>query len=107
MQGNRTLPREPWRGSMICGFQVCYGSWSRSMTFCAERKANGLPMCEEHFNAVLDEYGVVEMAPGNALGAPQWAVRLLWEPAEGETPIEASAEELARYAGILAPQGGE
>jgi hypothetical protein len=85
---------------MICGNQLAYGL--PGDRYCAERKADGLPMCEECFDATMAEYGHVAMAPGNALGAPQWAVRLLWEPTEGERPIEASAEELARYAGILA-----
>lgn len=103
----RTLPREPWRGSQICGYQVCYGGWHRPMAWCAERKGDGLLYCEEHMDDCIAEYGHVTVAPGNVLGAPQWAVRLLWEPMDGDVPIEASADELARYAGILAPQGGE
>jgi len=90
----KTLPREPWRGSMICGWQIRYG------TYCAARKADGLPMCEEHYQDVLDEYGEVRMAPGNAVGAPQWAVRLLWEPMEGDEPVEPSYDEMVRYAAV-------
>jgi hypothetical protein len=59
---------------MICGWQIGF-----QLKYCAERKADGLPMCEEHFDEVMAEYGSVHMAPGNALGAPQWAMRLLWE----------------------------
>lgn len=94
----RILPREPWRGSMICGHQIGYGL--PHSIFCGERKGDRLPMCEEHFQEVLDEYGHVRMAPGNALGAPQWAVRLLWEGDDPDVPVEASAEEMARYAGV-------
>jgi hypothetical protein len=102
MEGIKTLPREPWRGSMICGYQVSSGGWGRPMEFCAERKADGLPMCEAHFDEVMAEYGHVQMAPGNALGAPRWALRLLWEPHEGDSPIEPSAEEMERYAPLFA-----
>lgn len=101
MESIKTLPREPWRGSQICGVQVCYGGWGRPMAWCAERKADGLPMCEPHFDEVMADYGRVVMAPGNALGGPQWAVRLLWEPMEGDVPEEASAAEVALYAPAL------
>lgn len=98
----RTLPREPWRGSMICGWQNGF-----RLEYCAERKADGLPMCQAHYDDCMDEYGEVRMAPGNAVGESHWAIRLLWEPMEGEEPIEASAEEVAAYAAILTPERGE
>jgi hypothetical protein len=86
---------------MICGWQVAFGDWAHPMAFCAERKADGLPMCEEHFDDHMDEYGHVAMAPGNALGAPQWALRLLWEGDDPDMPEEASAEEMALYAPLF------
>jgi hypothetical protein len=86
---------------MICGYQISSGGWGRPMAFCAERKADNLPMCEAHFDDVMAEYGQVHMAPGNALGAPQWAMRLLWEGVNPAVPVEATAEELERYAPIL------
>lgn len=97
----RTLPREPFRGSMICGWQISSGGWSRPMAFCAERKGEDMPLCETHYWEVFAEYGEVHMAPGNALGAPELAVRLLWEPMDGDVPEEASYEDMARYAGVL------
>lgn len=98
----RTLPREPWRGSMICGWQVSFGDWGHPIAFCAERKADGLPMCRlHHAEALADsECGHVHMAPGNAMGEPRWSVRLLWEPEEGDQPVEPSYEEMVRYAAI-------
>lgn len=94
----KILPREPWRGSQICGYQISCGGWSSTAAFCGERKEDGLPYCQEHFWDVMDEYGEVRMAPGNALGDPKWSVRLLWEPYEGDSPEEASYEEMAAYA---------
>lgn len=35
---------------------------------CGEPKAPGLYFCREHHEAVLDEYGEIRMAPGNAIG---------------------------------------
>lgn len=93
----RTLPREPWRGSQICGHQVEYTTWTTRAAYCGERKADGIPYCEEHFFQVEMECGQVVMAPGNALGAPQWAVRLLWEPWDGGSPIEPSYAEMSLY----------
>lgn len=101
----RTLPREPWRGSMLCGWQISYDSYSSA--YCGERKAQGLAMCREHHRDWLDAYGDAPMAPGNALGDFKWAVRLLWEPWEGEDPVEATPEEIARYSAILDPVRGE
>lgn len=95
----RTLPREPWRGSMICGWQISYGM--PGSTFCAERKANGLTLCQEHWDELIEDGESTAFAPGNAVGESHWQIRLLWEPYEGDDPIEASADEMARYAGIL------
>lgn len=64
----RTLPREPWRGGQICGYQIAYGlPWS---IFCGEFKKLGSPLCEEHDQEMREEhYGVLpEFAPGNAAG---------------------------------------
>lgn len=94
----RTLPREPWRGSQICGYQIAYGM--PGSKFCAERKVDGLYFCQEHHDWCAEDEpdGIIRMAPGNAIGAPQWALRLLWEPCDGESPIEPSYEEMERYA---------
>jgi hypothetical protein len=86
---------------MICGYQVACGGWDRPMAFCAERKGDGLPLCAEHYEDVLAEYGEVRMAPGNALGERHWQTRLLWEGDDPAEPAEASAEEIALYAAIL------
>lgn len=51
-----TLPREPWRGGQICGWQTAYGlPWS---IFCGEFKETGSPLCEEHdYLERMDGYG--------------------------------------------------
>jgi hypothetical protein len=104
----RTLPKEPWRQSMICGWQVAFGDWTHGPAWCAGRKANGEHFCQSHHWQALGEYGAdYTVAPGNALGAPELAVRLLWEGEEPGTPVEASAEEMARYAAILDLARGE
>lgn len=101
----RTLPREPWRGSMICGWQVAYGV--PGDTFCAERKGDGLCTCPGHWDELLEDGQDMEFAEGNAYGERHIRIRLLWEPYEGAAPIEATPEEIARYAAILDPVRGE
>lgn len=99
----RTVPREPWRGSQICGWQIAYGlPWS---IFCAERKGEGMYLCPEHWQEWVEEGGYPRFAQGNALGDPSAPVRLLWEPYGGSEPLEPTEDELARYAG--AQTGGE
>lgn len=101
----KTLPREPWRGSMICGWQISYGM--PGSTFCAERKADGLYLCEEHQDEQIEAGESMRFAPGNALGDSSLAVRLLWEPMDGDDPVEATPEEIALHAAILDPVRGE
>lgn len=98
-----TLPREPWRGSMICGYQTAYGM--PYSAFCAARKGNGLPMCEECFAQAIAEYGAIEVPENVALGHTKWALRLLWEGEDPSVPVEPSFEEMALYAS--AQRGGE
>ncbi|OEJ24270.1 hypothetical protein AS594_07005 [Streptomyces agglomeratus] len=62
----KILNDEPPREGQICGYQIAYGM--PGMEFCGERKAPGLYFCQEHHDAVMDEYGVVRMAQGNAIG---------------------------------------
>lgn len=97
----KTLPREPWRGSMICGEQMGYGAFSH--LFCGERKAVGLYLCRTHWDELIADGDSIHFAEGNAWGEPHIRVRLLWEGEEADTPIEATPEEIARYASILDP----
>lgn len=97
--GIKTLPREPWRGSQICGEQMYDGNASSAAAYCATRKGDKLPMCEEHFDAMIAEYGTVTVPPDVALGAPHLAVRLLWEGDDPTIPIEPSYEEMAGVGG--------
>lgn len=122
----KTLPREPWRGSQICGWQIAYGlPWSR---FCGEFKKLGSYLCEVHDELErMDGYGSLpKAAPGNAYGlrlvscSQSWLVRdvhdelvgasdnraeledyygftLKWEPYEGVTPIPATAAKIRAW----------
>lgn len=123
----RTLPREPWRGGQICGYQTAYGlPWS---IFCGEMKKPGSPLCEEHDHDLRGGHGggLPRFAPGNALGlrltscsggwlvrdeyddlidasdsrndlARQYGFTLLWEPyEEGEEPSLATEEEVRKW----------
>lgn len=122
----KTLPREPWRGGQICGWQIGYGlPWS---IFCGELKEFGSPWCTEHdAEERFDNYGVLpKVAEGNALGVElhireksfrlrqngvesNWPIDMLelsrrtfgftlsWEPYEGDTPIPATEEEIAAW----------
>jgi hypothetical protein len=122
----KTLPREPWRGGQICGYQTAYGlPWS---VFCGEFKKLGSPLCAHHDKELREEHGGVlpRFADGNALGlriticSASWLVRdvhgelrgaartlpelkerygftLKWEPYEGDTPVDPTAEELDAF----------
>ncbi len=99
----KTLPREPFRGGQICGYQIQVGSWHNSgQVFCGERKAHGLYGCPEHHQAMAEDQpdGILrarDMAPGNARGDRRKPARLQWEPMEGTKPIEPTPEEVADY----------
>lgn len=101
MNSIKTLPREPWRGSQVCGWQVYDGTASSTPAYCAARKADFRPACVEHYDDYSDDYGLTRWAPGNALGDLSVPVRLLWEPMDDLLPVVPTDEELARYAGIL------
>ena len=123
----KTLPREPWRGSQICGHQTAYGlPWD---IFCGEFKKPGSPLCEEHDELErMDGYGSLpKFNPSVARGlrllpVPEygWEVvdengdlygtsrnrselethygfTLTWEPHEGVTPIPATDEEIKAW----------
>lgn len=98
----RTLPREPWLGSQICGYEVVIGDGP--MLFCGERKAEGLPFCMTHAEDYEAEYAPfnVKVADCVALGNHRWAVRLLWQPCCGDGPEEPTAAETVAYAASLA-----
>lgn len=64
----KTLPREPWRGGQICGYQSEYGVIPGRSVFCGEYKGLGLYFCPEHDQWVREECGQVRIAPGNAIG---------------------------------------
>ncbi|MDT0608849.1 hypothetical protein [Streptomyces lancefieldiae] len=60
---------EPDRGSQTCGYQIQVGSWHNDgQRFCTRRKARGKYFCDQHQQDVLDAYGEIRMAPGNAIG---------------------------------------
>lgn len=63
----KILTHEPDPGGQICGEQTEYGN-GRGERYCGEPKAPGLYFCREHHETVLDEYGQIHMAPGNAIG---------------------------------------
>lgn len=109
----RTLPREPWRGGQVCGYQTNVGGWSEgSPEFCGEFKMPYSPVCEVHDAELREEYGgtLPKFAPGNALGlatyrrtAMPYLFQLAWEPLgtpedpHGETPIPATEEEVKAW----------
>jgi hypothetical protein len=95
----KTLPREPWRGSQICGHEISVGRMSS--TYCGERKAPGERACMQHAEEMRAEYGTVRYAPGNEYGYPDEPLVLLWEPYDGTGPVQPTGDELSRYAAIL------
>ncbi|MFJ2176426.1 hypothetical protein ACIOHE_26485 [Streptomyces sp. NPDC087851] len=62
----KILPIEPDPGTQICGYEITVGRTTSE--YCGELKTPGLYFCQEHHQRVLDEYGEVHMAPGNAVG---------------------------------------
>lgn len=96
----RTLPREPFRGGQICGWQTNVGGWSTGEpAYCGERKMDGAYHCPEHEADIRANYGArYRMAPGNTRGDFTQAVQLLWEPdGDPSVPVEPSAAERASY----------
>jgi hypothetical protein len=102
----RTLPREPWRGGQICGWQTNVGGWSEgAAAYCGEFKKLGSLLCEAHDRLErMDGYGSLpKFAPGKALGleltfcSTSWVVR----DAYGELVRAASTQrELADWFGF-------
>lgn len=104
----KTLPREPWRGGQICGYQTNVGGWSEgSPAYCGELKKPGSPVCEEHDRELREETEdgrLPKFAPGNALGLAAYRretmpymFQLAWEPCGGDTPVAPTPEELAAF----------
>jgi hypothetical protein len=122
----KTLPKEPWRGSQICGWRIAYGlPWS---IYCGEFKKLGSPLCEVHDKKMREENGgtLPRFAPGNAVGlrltscSQAWLVRdqyddlvagstdlrglqktygftLSWENEDPDKPQPATPEEIAAW----------
>lgn len=93
----RVLKREPWRGGQVCGHQLVYGMGAHSERYCGERKAAGEVECAQHARETREEYGVVRVAPGNALGDLGAPVVPLWEPYEGEEPVQPTEDEVEAF----------
>lgn len=101
-----TLPREPWRGSQICGYQTEYGVIPGRSVFCGEFKKHGSYVCEVHDQELReDNYGVLpKFAPGNALGLAAYRretmpyiFQLSWEADDPDKPNKPTPEELAAF----------
>lgn len=98
----KTLPREPWRGSQICGHQTAYGlPWS---VFCGELKEPGSPLCEEHDKDWCENGQRPRFPKSVARGLPiyrrttmPYMFELSWEPHEGDRPVPATAEEIKAW----------
>lgn len=102
----KTLPREPWRGSQICGYQLSHTTWTSRSSYCGEFKKTGSPVCDVHDEEMREENGgtLPRFAPGNALGLAAYRIiampfmfQLAWEPHEGGTPVPATAEEIRAW----------
>lgn len=122
----KTLPREPYRGGQICGYQEEYGVVPGRTVQCGEFKALGKYFCEFHHDWVTDGgASAVRVAEGNARGlrltscSQSWLVRdaddelvagsdsretleymegftLRWEGEDGR-PVDATAEEIQAW----------
>jgi hypothetical protein len=103
----RTLPREPWRGGQICGFQTNVGGWSEGQPeYCGNYKKLNSPVCDVHDTELREENGgtLPRFAEGNALGLAAYRLRtmpymfeLAWEPFEGDRPVPATEEEVKAW----------
>ncbi len=99
-----TLPREPWRGGQICGWQVADSLPGSG--FCGEFKAPGSPLCEAHDKELRAEHGglLPKFAKGNARGLAlyrrteqPYLFKLAWEPYRGGTPIPATPDDVLHW----------
>jgi hypothetical protein len=103
----RTLPKEPWRGGQVCGYQTNVGGWSEGQPeYCGEFKKPGSPLCDEHDAELREEYdGVLPtFAPGNAPGLAvyrrtlmPYMFQLAWETEDPDKPKPATPEEIAAW----------
>lgn len=100
----RTLPREPWRGGQICGWNI--GSGLPGSRFCGEFKIAGSYLCPVHDAELREENDgrVPKFARGNALGLAEYRravqpylFRLSWEPLKGEEPKLATEKEVEAW----------
>ncbi len=100
----KTLPREPWRGGQICGWQIGYGL--PHSIFCGELKKPGSPLCEYHDEQErLDNYGQLpKFARGNVLGLAAYRrstmpymFQLSWETKDPRKPQAATEEEIRAW----------
>lgn len=96
----KTLPREPWRGGQICGYQTAYGlPWS---VFCGEFKKLGSPLCSQHDEEMREEHGgrLPRFAPGNALGLQLRQSEWGWSVLAGEGLLCASSDDRSHLAEV-------
>lgn len=93
----KTLPREPWRGGQICGWQLEYGVVPGRMVFCGEFKKPGSPLCDEHDKEMREEYGgtLPRFAPGNAMGLELRQTQWGWSVFDGHGFLCSSADDKA------------
>lgn len=92
----RTLPREPYRGGQICGYQTNVGGWSEGESeYCGEFKKPGSPLCEEHDKEMREEHGGVlpRFAPGNAPGLALRMSQWGWSVYDDRDELVASADK--------------
>lgn len=88
----RILPKEPWRGGQICGYQTAYGMpWD---IFCGELKKPGSPLCPLHDEEMREEHGgtLPRFAPGNALGLELKRTHWGWSVYDGDGNLCSSAD---------------
>jgi len=99
----RTLPREPWRGGQICGWQIAVGGWDGPAVFCGDRKQHNEYLCRTHLSE--NEGEDLRFADGNEVGELDEPVTLSWEPDEGDDPIPATDAEIKAWkeSGVMTP----
>lgn len=102
----KTLPREPWRGSQICGHQLRHATWTARESYCGEFKKLGSPVCGVHDAEMREANGglLPKFAKGNAMGLAAYRItempcmfQLGWEPYKGTAPIPATYEEIRAW----------
>lgn len=63
-----TLPKEPWRGGQLCGWQLSQAIETARASYCGEPKMGGEIICYPHYVQNIEGGELPDFADGNEYG---------------------------------------